>query len=153
MGEGQNDLATIVVLALISLVSIVDIGAYFSGRAWGNSKLAPALSPKKTWAGFWGGVTSCVLLAALLAIALHVYVQPLDGFSLILLLLAALVLAGISVVGDLYESMLKRRQGLKDSGRSLPGHGGLLDRVDSLLAATPVFVLTLLYFLPDAPWY
>ncbi len=141
------------VLALIALVSIVDIGAFFVGSAWGNKKLAPELSPKKSWAGFWGGMVSCVSLSVLLIGLLHFYLQPLSGGQLLFLFVIALVVASISVIGDLYESMLKRHQGVKDSGSSLPGHGGILDRVDSLMAATPVFVLTIMYLLPQVQWY
>ncbi|MEX2334904.1 MAG: phosphatidate cytidylyltransferase, partial [Pseudohongiella sp.] len=133
----------LLVLILVALVSVVDIGAYFTGKKWGNSKLAPALSPKKSWAGFWGGVASCVALTLCLLTWVHIEYQTLSPLTWILLLLAALLLAVFSVIGDLFESMLKRHRGLKDSGRSLPGHGGVLDRIDSLIAATPVYVLAL----------
>ena len=133
----------LLVLILVALVSVVDIGAYFTGRAWGNAKLAPALSPKKSWAGFWGGLGSCAALTVCLLTWVHIEFQALSPLTWIVLLLASLVLAVFSVVGDLFESMLKRHRGLKDSGRSLPGHGGVLDRIDSLVAATPVYVLAL----------
>jgi len=133
----------VLVFVLVALVSVVDIGAYFSGRKWGNRRLAPALSPKKSWAGFWGGLASCVALSALLLAWLHSR-QPLSIDLWALLMCLAVLLAVLSVVGDLFESMLKRHRGLKDSGRSLPGHGGVLDRIDSLMAATPVFVLALI---------
>ncbi len=141
------------VLALIALVSIVDIGAYFAGRAFGKRKMAPALSPKKTWAGFCGGLASCALLTALLLVLVHLYVQPLASAMFIILLMASLLVAVAGVAGDLYESMLKRNCGLKDSGSSLPGHGGLLDRADSLVAAAPVFVLAVMFLLPNASWH
>lgn len=133
----------VLVFILIGLVSIVDIGAYFSGRAWGRKKLALALSPKKSWAGFWGGLASCALLSSAILWWVHVNYQPLALDLWILLLLAAMLLAVFSVIGDLFESMLKRHRGIKDSGRLLPGHGGFLDRIDSLMAATPVYVLAL----------
>ncbi|MEC8860992.1 MAG: phosphatidate cytidylyltransferase [Pseudomonadota bacterium] len=133
----------VLVFVLVALVSVVDIGAYFSGRKWGNRRLAPALSPKKSWAGFWGGLASCVALSALLLAWLHSR-QPLSIDLWALLMCLAVLLAVLSVVGDLFESMLKRHRGIKDSGRSLPGHGGVLDRIDSLMAATPVFVLALI---------
>lgn len=133
----------LLVLILVALVSVVDIGAYFSGRAWGNAKLAPDLSPKKTWAGFWGGVAGCGALTLALLIWVHTEHQALSPLTWVLLLLAAMLLAVFSVIGDLFESMLKRHRGIKDSGRSLPGHGGVLDRIDSLVAATPVYVLAL----------
>ena len=132
------------VFILIGLVSIVDIGAYFSGRAWGNKKLALALSPKKSWAGFWGGMASCAALATLILWWVHTRYQPLSVDLWILLLASAMLMAVFSVVGDLFESMLKRHRGVKDSGRLLPGHGGFLDRIDSLMAATPIYVLALL---------
>jgi phosphatidate cytidylyltransferase len=131
------------VLILIAVVSIVDIGAYFTGRAWGKKKLAPALSPKKSWAGFWGGITCSVALSAGLLFWLHNDFTRLPGDLWMLLLAMALLLAVFSVIGDLFESMLKRHRGIKDSGRTLPGHGGILDRIDSLVAATPVFVLAM----------
>lgn len=140
------------VLALIGLVSIVDIGAYFVGRQWGRAKLAPNLSPQKSWAGFWGGMTSCLLLSLLLLFPLHYMVMPLDGLTVVALVAMGLVVAVFSVVGDLFESMLKRSQGLKDSGRSLPGHGGVLDRIDSLTAAAPVFVFFLMILIDDLTW-
>ncbi|HDZ08497.1 phosphatidate cytidylyltransferase [Pseudohongiella sp.] len=133
----------LLVLILVAQVSVVDIGAYFAGRAWGNRKLAPDLSPKKTWAGFWGGVSSCAVLTLCLLAWVHTEYQALSALTWLLLLLAALLLAVFSVIGDLFESMLKRHRGIKDSGRSLPGHGGVLDRIDSLVAATPIYVLAL----------
>lgn len=133
----------VLVFILIGLVSIVDIGAYFSGRAWGRKKLALALSPKKSWAGFWGGLASCALLSSAILAWVHVHYQPLAVEVWIVLLLGAMLLAVFSVIGDLFESMLKRHRGIKDSGRLLPGHGGFLDRIDSLMAATPVYVLAL----------
>lgn len=133
----------LLVLILVALVSVVDIGAYFAGRAWGNSKLAPDLSPKKTWAGFWGGVASCEVLTLCLLTWVHTNYQALSPLTWGVLLAAALLLAVFSVIGDLFESMLKRHRGIKDSGRSLPGHGGVLDRIDSLVAATPIYVLAL----------
>ena len=132
------------VFSLIALVSVADIGAYFSGRRWGRRKLAPRLSPGKSWEGVWGGMTASLAVAAALAAIVHLNVQALDLLQWILLLLAALLVAAVSVMGDLFESMLKRQRGMKDSGRCLPGHGGLLDRADSLLAAAPVFALAVL---------
>ncbi|MGN6155349.1 MAG: phosphatidate cytidylyltransferase [Sphingomicrobium sp.] len=108
----------------------VDIGAYFSGRAIGGPKLAPAISPGKTWAGFYGGVAAATLLGGAWALSM--------GLNPVLLLLAPLF-AAAAQGGDLFESWLKRRAGVKDSGRWLPGHGGVFDRVDGLL---PVAILT-----------
>jgi len=134
----------ILVFILVALVSVVDIGAYFSGRAWGRKKLAPLLSPGKSWAGFWGGLASCLTLSIGILLWLHFADQTLSAELWILLMACAMLLAVLSVVGDLFESMLKRHRGLKDSGRTLPGHGGVLDRIDSLVAATPVYVLALI---------
>jgi len=135
------------VFALIALVSVADIGAYFSGRAWGRAKLAPLLSPGKSWAGFWGGMLCCLLMAMLLLALLQYGGQPLPLWLWPLLMLSSAALAAASVLGDLFESMLKRQRGIKDSGRILPGHGGVLDRIDSLLPSAPVFVIGVLLYL------
>ncbi len=140
------------VFALIALVSVVDIGAYFTGKAWGHRKLAPALSPGKSWEGFWGGLFACLVLTALLLFPLHRYILPLSVPMILAVLAIVQVVAVFSVVGDLFESMLKRSQGLKDSGRSLPGHGGVLDRIDSLTSAAPVFVFSLMILMKDVSW-
>lgn len=127
------------IFILIGLVTAADIGAYFSGRAWGKAKLAPAVSPGKSWAGFWGGMTATSglgLLVWLLELA--------DGFSLLAIMIIAMLTTLASVLGDLLESMVKRQQGVKDSGRILPGHGGMMDRLDSMTAAAPVFALCLM---------
>lgn len=148
----QLDERGVLVFVLIALVSVVDIGAYFTGQTWGRSKLAPALSPNKSWAGFWGGLVAGLVLALILIALVHVGRQALHpGIWGGLLVLAAL-LAVLSVLGDLFESMLKRQRGLKDSGASLPGHGGLLDRVDSLLAAIPVFTLGVWFLSSRVVW-
>ena len=122
-------------LYLCTLVWIADIGAYFSGKRFGKHKLAPAISPGKTWEGVVGGIAANTIWI------LFVY-QLSDGFglSLIPFLIIGLVTSMLSVVGDLFESILKREAGVKDSGKLLPGHGGILDRVDSIIAASPVFV-------------
>ncbi len=131
------------VLCLVALVSAADIGAYFAGRAWGRRKLAPAISPGKSWAGFWGGMISSVALAAAGVIFVADRVVPLNLIQSLLAVLGAVLVSTSSVVGDLFESMLKRNRNLKDSGSLLPGHGGVLDRLDSLTAATPFAVLWL----------
>ncbi len=121
-------------LALILWVFIVtwatDIGAYFVGRAFGRAKLAPSISPNKTWAGLYGGIAGAALLAGAWAL--------LTGLNSALLLLAPMF-ALAAQAGDLFESWMKRRAGVKDSGDWLPGHGGLLDRLDGLV---PVAILT-----------
>ncbi|GAB2780663.1 phosphatidate cytidylyltransferase [Halomonas shantousis] len=121
-------------LFVLMLVWVADIGAYFAGRAFGKRKLAPRVSPGKSWAGVVGGLCGAEVLALIFAAW-----QGL-GQLLLLLVITALV-ALISVLGDLLESMLKRFRGLKDSSRLLPGHGGVLDRIDSLTAAIPLFAL------------
>jgi len=122
-------------LYLFSLVWIADIGAYFSGRKFGKHKLAPTISPGKTWEGLIGG-----LLANLVWIVGVYQLSSGWGLGLPQFLLISLATSLISVVGDLFESILKREARVKDSGKLLPGHGGVLDRVDSVIAAAPVFV-------------
>ena len=117
------------------LVWGADSGAYFVGRKFGLRKLAPMVSPNKSIEGLIGGlVTSCLIIAVVAVAYLDV---PATAFLLFMILSLITVVA--SVQGDLVESMIKRRAGIKDSGRILPGHGGVLDRVDSLLSATPIF--------------
>lgn len=128
--RADNGLA--LVLWVFVLVWSVDIGAYFAGRAIGGPKLAPAISPNKTWAGFYGGVVAATLASGVWAL--------LTGLPPVLMLLAPLF-AVASQGGDLFESWMKRRAGIKDSGRWLPGHGGIFDRLDGLL---PVVILTAL---------
>ncbi len=122
-------------LYLLSLVWVADIGAYFSGRKFGKHRLAPAISPGKTWEGLVGG-----LVANFAWILLVYQVSSGWGLGLPQFLVIGIVTSLISVVGDLFESILKREAGVKDSGSLLPGHGGILDRIDSIIAASPVFV-------------
>jgi len=120
------------VIELFAIVWATDIGAYLVGRAVGGPKLAPAISPNKTWAGAVGGLV-CALIAAFL-------VSRLLGLtmSVVTVLVAAAVLSAVSQVGDLMESWWKRRFDVKDSGHLIPGHGGILDRIDGVLLASPV---------------
>ncbi len=121
---------------LFLLVSSVDVGAYFTGKKWGRTPLAPSLSPAKTWEGLAGGVlTSILICGGALALAGR---MTWTWAGLILVLVAA------AVFGDLLESLIKRRSGVKDSGTLLPGHGGLLDRIDSALPTLPIFALALM---------
>ena len=132
-------------LSVMCVVWVADIAAYFSGRAFGRRKLAPTISPGKSWEGVYGGVVG-VLLLALGWLWLESQLS-LDSPSLFLLLrqrlgmggllLAALLLTALSVMGDLFESLVKRAAGVKDSSALLPGHGGVLDRVDVLLPVLP----------------
>lgn len=123
-------------LFLVVLTAAADVGAFFGGRRFGRRKLAPVISPGKTWEGLMSGMLAASLAAAGGAMLLRQPLLPWLGLCL--------VVALMSVVGDLVESMFKRRTGLKDSGNLLPGHGGVLDRIDSLTAAAPAFVLGLL---------
>ncbi len=126
------------VLFLLALVWAADSGAYFAGRRWGRVKLAPSISPGKTREGAYGAFAATLLVALIGLAPLGVGAAQAAPF-----LLVCAVAVAFSIVGDLFESMLKRQHAVKDSGRLLPGHGGLLDRVDSLTAAAPVFALGL----------
>lgn len=127
------------ILLLLLIVWAADTGAYFAGKSFGKRKLAPAISPGKTLAGLLGGLVAAPLVA-LLATAL----MPLSDINPVNLILLSLVTALVSVGGDLLISLHKRTSGIKDSGNILPGHGGVLDRIDSLLVAAPFFALGLL---------
>jgi len=125
------------VLLIVGVAVAMDTGGYFAGRAFGRHRLAPRVSPGKTWEGLAGGLLLLFLLALLLTLWL-----PYARWPFVTL---ALVSGGFSVVGDLTESLLKRANGLKDSGRLLPGHGGVLDRLDSITAAAPITTLCLIW--------
>jgi phosphatidate cytidylyltransferase len=125
-----------VLLFSLAVIMAADVGAYFAGHRWGRLKLAPRVSPGKTWEGVIGGLVASLLVAWGGA--------TLFGWPPTVIVPLALGAAAFSVVGDLMESLLKRHSGLKDSGHLLPGHGGVLDRIDSLTAGVPVFTLGLL---------
>ncbi len=134
----------VVMLSVLAIVWVADIAAYFAGRAFGRRKLASNISPGKTWAGVGGAVAG--VLAVATAAHLAWPAAPLlsnvffrHSLFIAWILLAALVM--FSIVGDLFESLLKRRAGMKDSGGLLPGHGGVLDRIDALLPVLPIAVL------------
>jgi len=127
-------LEPLVVLLVLVLVWIADSAAYFVGRAWGRRKLAPAISPGKTWEGVGGGLIG----AALYAIIIAFFTDPGAWLALVV---TSLLLGMVSIVGDLFESAVKRQAGVKDSGSLLPGHGGILDRIDSATAALPLAAL------------
>lgn len=121
-------------LFLALLIWCADVGAYFAGRRYGTTKLAPKISPGKTMAGVYGAFIACAVFAAALGYAYNV-----RDTQLALLVVLALVTVTFSIIGDLFESLIKRHSNAKDSGSLLPGHGGVFDRIDSLLAALPVF--------------
>lgn len=138
----MHPLGIYMLLSLALIISASDIGAYFSGRLIGGPKLAPSVSPSKTWAGSIGGVVCAVIAAAFLY---YLFARlPLSSPALGFVLLIAV----LSQIGDLFESSMKRRLGIKDSGQIVPGHGGALDRFDGYLTSLPVAAL-MLYF--DAP--
>lgn len=124
------------VLFLLVLIWASDILAYFTGRRWGRRKLAPAISPGKTWAGVNGALTGAALCGLLLSWPLGLTI----GHAMSMIALCVLT-AFFSVIGDLFESYVKRGRDQKDSGHLLPGHGGVLDRIDSVTAAAPVFAV------------
>jgi phosphatidate cytidylyltransferase len=121
---------------LFLMVWSADIGAYFVGKALGKHKLMPNVSPGKTMEGFIGGVIFACLLVGIASLLLNWNLQ-----QFILVIAVTAVITTISVLGDLNESMFKRQAGIKDSGSILPGHGGILDRIDSLTATAPVYAL------------
>lgn len=120
-------------LALFVLIWIADSAAYFAGRVFGKHKLAPTISPGKTWEGVLGAVIAVMCYAMMLSQYL--------GAKTWLVCLGAMLILGLSIVGDLFESLIKRQANMKDSGTLLPGHGGVLDRVDSLIPTMPIALL------------
>ncbi|MBK9245888.1 MAG: phosphatidate cytidylyltransferase [Burkholderiales bacterium] len=139
------DRGFVYLLSVLVLVWLADIAAYFAGRRWGRRKLAPAISPGKTWAGVGGAVAAVLVVAVAFARlapqvpAFSTLLQQRLVVPVALALLAALV--ALSIIGDLFESLLKRQVDAKDSGRLLPGHGGVLDRIDALIAVLPAAAL------------
>jgi phosphatidate cytidylyltransferase len=137
----EGDRGPLWMLFVLMLIWVADSGAYFAGRRFGKQKLAPQISPGKTREGVYGGL----FVAGLFACAFGLYMQRPIGEITILCFLSLLTVM-FSIVGDLFESLMKRHANLKDSGSLLPGHGGVLDRIDSLLAALPVFAAGKLLF-------
>ena len=132
----RTSLGGLWLLTAVLLVFAADTGAYFAGRTFGRHKLAPAVSPGKTWEGVIGGAVLAAIVAAMVAPYLNIARLP--------FLAMTVPIALASVVGDLIVSLFKRNAGLKDSGRLFPGHGGILDRIDSVCAAAPLLALGLL---------
>ena len=143
------------VLFLFAVVWAGDSAAYYAGRRWGKRKLAPTVSPKKTWEGLWGQIVAGLAVGALAGFLLAGGSRPLPasagdvpGWAIAVFALLGILVSVVAVVGDLVESTFKRSVAVKDSGGLLPGHGGLLDRLDSLLYASPVLLLVILTLLP-----
>ncbi len=141
-------------LSVLLLVWVADISAYFAGRAFGGrfsrGKLAPSISPGKSWEGVWGGMVGVVILSVVWAgldtatpsaFSGSLYARLWGQHGAVVMVVAVIFLAAMSVVGDLVESLIKRSAGVKDSSRLLPGHGGVLDRVDALLPALPLAMM------------
>ncbi|MES2990568.1 MAG: phosphatidate cytidylyltransferase [Pseudomonadota bacterium] len=134
------------ILSVFCLVWAADIAAYFGGKAFGKRKLAPGISPGKSWAGVWSGMLGALVLAAFwlwldrafTMDSLSLYSRLLARFGIVGVAGVVVFLAAMSVLGDLFESLVKRAAGAKDSSRLLPGHGGVLDRVDALLPVFPI---------------
>jgi len=136
--HASGEKGPMLVMYLLSLIWVADSGAYFGGRKWGKRKLAPSVSPGKSWEGVGSGAALSVAYAFGAA-----QVLDLPGNQWSVFVVLSLVTVFFSVLGDLTESMFKRHAGMKDSGTLLPGHGGVLDRIDSVTAAAPVFVVGL----------
>lgn len=129
----------LLLLATMALVWMADIAAYFSGRAFGRHKLAPSISPGKTWEGAVGAVVGVLCYGGVVAVSNGMAMPPLVIAAVLILLTV------VSILGDLFESMIKRQAGLKDSGSLLPGHGGILDRIDSQTSALPLAALLMVW--------
>jgi phosphatidate cytidylyltransferase len=137
-----------VLLAVAAIVWVADVAAYFAGRRFGKRKLAPAVSPGKSWEGVYGGLAGVAVYGVVLAATARATPMPLSDFFApafgVIAVVAMLLLAALSVVGDLLESWMKRGAGAKDSSRLLPGHGGILDRIDALTSTLPLAALGIL---------
>ena len=136
-------------LLLLTLVAAADIGAFFAGKAFGRLSLAPRVSPNKTWEGFAGGLVASGFVIILVTTLLISRVAEVNFQLWLKYFISTLLIASFSVVGDLFESMIKRFRNVKDSGAILPGHGGMLDRIDGLTAAVPVYALLVLLMTAD----
>ncbi|WP_430459729.1 phosphatidate cytidylyltransferase [Thalassolituus sp. LLYu03] len=140
----QQPHSSLLIIYVMLIVWGADTGAYFAGRKWGKSKLAPHVSPGKSWAGFWGGLVTTLVVAAVFGWSIDTFVDPMSTRDALVFVAITVITMVISVLGDLVESMMKRHRGIKDSSSLLPGHGGVLDRIDSMAAAVPVFAFFML---------
>ena len=136
--HGDDNNGPLLVLIVLVMIWLADSGAYFAGRQWGRNKLAPKVSPGKTREGVYGGLLASIVFAAA---AGGFYSQSYKWT--LAFLIVSLIAMMFSVVGDLLESLMKRQSGIKDSGSIIPGHGGILDRIDSMVAAAPMFLVGL----------
>lgn len=136
-----------VLLAILGVVWVADSAAYFAGHQWGRRKLAPAISPGKTWEGVAGAAVAVAVYHA--AVWQFGFGPAAPGLGLIAALLVV-ILFPLSIIGDLFESWIKRQAGVKDSGRLLPGHGGVLDRIDALTSTLPLAALVVTWMLQRA---
>ena len=143
---GLREQSPALLLAFLALVWIADSAAYFTGRRFGRRKLAPAISPGKTWEGVAGGLVASVAYAIILSLAAPGGLPAPENMAWAGYALIAVLLCGLGVVGDLFESAVKRRAGVKDSGSLLPGHGGVLDRIDSATSTLPVAALAMFLY-------
>jgi len=134
-------ISPLLLLMVLGLIWIADIAAYFTGRAFGRHKLAPGISPGKTWEGVAGAFACTMIYAIICATASPPLGAMVQGNAWLVYLGFVILLCGISIVGDLFESSIKRQAMVKDSGNILPGHGGILDRIDSITSTLPVAAL------------
>ena len=140
-GLAMTAMPSRLLLITLGLVWIADTAAYLAGRAFGSRKLAPSISPGKTWEGVAGGTVACLIYAIICAMLNPDLAARVQGAIWVPYLAGAMLLCAASIVGDLFESALKRQAGVKNSGALLPGHGGVLDRIDSATATLPLALL------------
>lgn len=142
--RGDSDMGRLTIIWLLGVVWATDIGAYFVGRTFGGPKMAPRLSPNKTWSGLIGGMASAAIVSVAVFVWADVQSMTMSTGILVGLAVFAALVALLSQAGDVYESSMKRRAGVKDSGSIIPGHGGILDRVDGLMFAATFVALVVI---------
>ena len=142
--RGDTDIGRLTIIWLLGVVWATDIGAYFVGRTIGGPKMAPKLSPNKTWSGLFGGMASAALVGIVVFISAGLESVAVTVISVAALAVFAALAALLSQAGDVFESSMKRRAGVKDSGTIIPGHGGILDRVDGLMFAATFVALVII---------